>query len=249
MLGGYSAEAVTVTEKGNELIPYEEFSIWPKTIYKNNEFDFTIEYPSALSVDESYSDNIVEFYDDVVVLSIKKETSDETSLDKMVNDNEKWCAEKSFRKDSFECKYEFVKKYTKQIDGKTTYAVLDRNYLTESKDSPYEDSRTICLQYHIIADYIWELNGCLNVLESHISNEPLMTEWIYSIGLDIVEESMDSFKIIEENNESNNLDNEQESKIPGWVKGIFGWYSLGQVSDDELIAALQFLIQEGIIEV
>ena len=40
---------------------------------------------------------------------------------------------------------------------------------------------------------------------------------------------------------------EQESKLPKWVKNIFIWYAEGQVGEDELINALQYLIKEGII--
>jgi len=39
------------------------------------------------------------------------------------------------------------------------------------------------------------------------------------------------------------------SKIPNWVKGIFSFYAEGKLSDDDLIKALQFLIQQGIIKV
>ena len=35
--------------------------------------------------------------------------------------------------------------------------------------------------------------------------------------------------------------------IPSWVKTLFGYYAEGGISDADLIGALQFLIQEGII--
>lgn len=38
-----------------------------------------------------------------------------------------------------------------------------------------------------------------------------------------------------------------QSKIPVWVKNIFIWYGQGSISDDELIGAIQFLVQQGII--
>jgi hypothetical protein len=38
-------------------------------------------------------------------------------------------------------------------------------------------------------------------------------------------------------------------KIPNWVKGIFSFHAQGNLSDDDLIKALQFLIQQGIIKV
>jgi hypothetical protein len=37
--------------------------------------------------------------------------------------------------------------------------------------------------------------------------------------------------------------------IPNWVKGIFGMYAQGQLSDNDLVQALQFLIKQGIIHV
>lgn len=38
-------------------------------------------------------------------------------------------------------------------------------------------------------------------------------------------------------------------KIPKWVKAVFGFYAQGNLSDDDLIQALQFLIKQGIIKV
>jgi hypothetical protein len=38
-------------------------------------------------------------------------------------------------------------------------------------------------------------------------------------------------------------------KIPNWVKSVFGYYAQGNLSDDDLIKALQFLIQQGIIKI
>jgi hypothetical protein len=37
--------------------------------------------------------------------------------------------------------------------------------------------------------------------------------------------------------------------IPNWVKGVFGMYAQGKLSDADLIQALQFLIKQGIINV
>ncbi len=40
-----------------------------------------------------------------------------------------------------------------------------------------------------------------------------------------------------------------ESKIPEWVKNTMKWFVEGQISEDEMINALQFLIKQGIIKV
>ena len=42
---------------------------------------------------------------------------------------------------------------------------------------------------------------------------------------------------------------ELTKKIPNWVKNIFGWYSQDQVSEDELLDAIKYLINEGILVV
>ena len=42
----------------------------------------------------------------------------------------------------------------------------------------------------------------------------------------------------------------QESiqKIPNWVRQIFIWYAAEQISESDLLNAIQFLVQQGIIE-
>ena len=42
---------------------------------------------------------------------------------------------------------------------------------------------------------------------------------------------------------------ESIKKIPDWVKNIFGWYSQDKVSEDELLGAIKYLIDEGILVV
>jgi hypothetical protein len=37
--------------------------------------------------------------------------------------------------------------------------------------------------------------------------------------------------------------------IPGWVKGIAGWWAQGKITDDEFVSAIQFLVHQGIIKV
>ena len=42
---------------------------------------------------------------------------------------------------------------------------------------------------------------------------------------------------------------ELESKLPEWVRNIFIWYAEDRISEDELLGAIQFLVQQGIIRV
>ena len=44
-------------------------------------------------------------------------------------------------------------------------------------------------------------------------------------------------------------DGEGDGPIPAWVKTVFGYYAAGEITDDEIIAALEYLIAHGIIQV
>ena len=44
-------------------------------------------------------------------------------------------------------------------------------------------------------------------------------------------------------------DAQQEQRVPEWVKQVFEFYVDGQISEDELLAALTYLIDNGIMEV
>ena len=45
----------------------------------------------------------------------------------------------------------------------------------------------------------------------------------------------------------NSQNADAQEHIPEWVKNIFIWYAEAQITEDELIGALQYLINEGII--
>ena len=37
--------------------------------------------------------------------------------------------------------------------------------------------------------------------------------------------------------------------IPGWVKGVAGWWAQGKISDDDFVSAIKFLVNQGIIKI
>ena len=41
---------------------------------------------------------------------------------------------------------------------------------------------------------------------------------------------------------------ESVQKIPKWVKNIFTWYSQDKISEDEVLNAIKFLVNQGIID-
>ena len=42
---------------------------------------------------------------------------------------------------------------------------------------------------------------------------------------------------------------QEDERVPAWVKQVFGFYVDGQISEDELLGALEYLIKNGIMEV
>jgi len=41
----------------------------------------------------------------------------------------------------------------------------------------------------------------------------------------------------------------QESKLPDWIKNIFVWYGQDQISENEILNAIKFLVENNIIEI
>jgi len=74
------------------------------------------------------------------------------------------------------------------------------------------------------------------------------SEPIYQVSSELISNETST-----ENNELETTENESElinnKKIPDWVKNIFVLYSYDEISEDELIAALKYLIEQNIIEI
>ena len=61
-------------------------------------------------------------------------------------------------------------------------------------------------------------------------------------------------EVTEENNEETEIAEElelieEESQIPDWVRNIFIWYAEGTITETDLLSALEYLINQGILEV
>jgi len=54
---------------------------------------------------------------------------------------------------------------------------------------------------------------------------------------------------METSEKNNQMTSPQAEKIPAWVKDTFRWYVDGLISEDEMISAIQFLVQLGIIKI
>lgn len=103
---------------------------------------------------------------------------------------------------------------------------------------------------------MWGTDIAYLVEESDLGDEPigeyqmvLETEYdshTSSQTFTIVKESLSE---LENLTASNDETEESEQSIPEWVREVFVWYGEKQITEDQLIEAIKFLIQEGIIVV
>jgi len=67
--------------------------------------------------------------------------------------------------------------------------------------------------------------------------------------LEEIEKSLDTFSRSIEISNQVNLSNIENTKIPKWVKDTMKWYVEGQISEDEMITVLEFLINQNVIKI
>ena len=67
-------------------------------------------------------------------------------------------------------------------------------------------------------------------------------------NLQKIRETMKSFTILKPDTTPEPTELSNVQKIPDWVRNIFVWYAEEQISETELLGAIQFLVQQGIID-
>ena len=81
---------------------------------------------------------------------------------------------------------------------------------------------------------------------NEIGQYSVYAEWKgYHIGT-VTFEVVENLAEITEGTET--VTQESIQKIPNWVRQIFIWYAAEQISESDLLGAIQFLVQQGIIE-
>ena len=73
-----------------------------------------------------------------------------------------------------------------------------------------------------------------------------------SMPLIVTQNTVEELEILEEETkQESEIETilESESKIPSWVHDIFVWYAEETISENELLAALEYLISQGTIDV
>ena len=81
---------------------------------------------------------------------------------------------------------------------------------------------------------------------NNIGQYSVYAEWReYHIGT-VTFEVVENLAEITEGTET--VTEESIQKIPNWVRQIFIWYAAEQITEADLLGAIQFLVQQGIIE-
>ena len=57
------------------------------------------------------------------------------------------------------------------------------------------------------------------------------------------------FDLIEDDHKITENSSINQPKIPSWAKNIFVWYGQDKISEDELLTAIEFLINDGLIKI
>jgi len=110
--------------------------------------------------------------------------------------------------------------------GEFSYICIRHNFMQGIVRVQEIDNDTIPPEILIPADMLLSINN----------SEPTYKKWFY-----------DNYPQYNSTEQAVRL--ELTQKIPDWVKTIFEWYSQDQVSEDELLNATKYLINEGILVV
>ena len=137
----------------------------------------------------------------------------------------------------------WIKKFdgTKSIDVDDSYDLFDIINVTDSVENNrtilnYEFRVTNPIESKTIAVKMWDKNR--NVWSNHFYE-----------AITVIEKDS-KFTIPFENMTINlNIENVDKSEIPEWVKNIFGWYAQGEISEDEFLKGIEYLVEKGIVNV
>ena len=106
------------------------------------------------------------------------------------------------------------------------------------------DGKTV--QVKAIASSDGNYENYILICCNNIGQYSVYAEWRgYHIGT-VTFEAVENLAEITEGTET--VTEESIQKIPSWVREIFIWYAAEQITEADLLGAIQFLVQQGIIE-
>ncbi len=101
-------------------------------------------------------------------------------------------------------------------------------------------------QVKVIASDNGNYENYILICCNNIGQYSVYAEWMgHHIGT-VTFEVVENLAEITEGTET--VTEESIQKIPNWVRQIFIWYAAEQITEADLLGAIQFLVQQGIIE-
>ena len=101
-------------------------------------------------------------------------------------------------------------------------------------------------QVKVIASDSGNYENYILICCNNVGQYSVYAEWRgYHIGT-VTFEVVENLAEITEGTET--VTEESIQKIPNWVRQIFIWYAAEQITESQILGAIQFLVQQGIIE-
>ena len=101
-------------------------------------------------------------------------------------------------------------------------------------------------QVKVVASDSGNYENYILICCNNIGQYSVYAEWrgyhIGTVTFEVVE------NLAEITEETETVTEESIQKIPSWVREIFIWYAAEQIAESDLLGAIQFLVQQGIIE-
>lgn len=223
-------------------------------IHLNEEFGFWIEFPEEWYFDESQvimqpapginSGGIiaaimhdgVNWWDHFVSVTLIKEDvtainfEGDEFLDQVSTELTQACISSSFNFEGFECtEHKVLEKKLVDINGLPAYQIKE-SWIEIYSDGT-NSSKISILTDIVVNNNIWQIDS-INTA-SKFENQ---SDTIYEI--------INSFKFVETEQTL-----QHETKIPDWIKNNAAWWSQGLIGDNDFTSGIEFMINEGIIDV
>ncbi len=117
-------------------------------------------------------------------------------------------------------------------------------FLSTEEQSEFFSVYVDMIDYEEVLSFICEI-------ENENEREDAMYDFISDIEFAIEDDSyIETLEESEvETTEESEVETTEESKIPAWVHDLFVWYADEEISEDELLTVLEYLISVGILNV
>ncbi len=132
-----------------------------------------------------------------------------------------------------------------------TDKIIDENFWYDrgTPTNVFESMATNCIEWSPNnPKYKAVAYSCIfnDAYEIYIRNDS-EGEKSYSGPFNIMMEILEKVSIYDKENRSINHNSLDVQKIPDWIKNVFSWYAQDEISEDEVLNAIKFLVNERVI--